>query len=107
MVLWAHRSGFLVTSVLAGWGVYHLVLEEIDYDGRLPWLFLPLWGLSAYVLLPRLNPLLTGIYVPNYFIGRARTSDGPLGTRSTWRWSVPPRSCPPRWSGPARPPGIR
>ena len=79
VVLWAHRFGFLVTSVLAGWGVYHLVLEEIDDDGRLPWLFLPLWVLSAYVLLPRLNRLLTGIYVPSYFIGRARTSDGLLG----------------------------
>lgn len=78
-VLWAHRLGFLVTSVLAGWGVYHLVLEEVDDDGRLPWLFLPLWVLSAYVLLPRLNRLLTGIYVPSYFIGRARTSDGLLG----------------------------
>ena len=40
-----------------------LILEEIDDDGRLPWLFLPLWVLSAYVLLPRLNRLLTGIYV--------------------------------------------
>ncbi len=79
MVLWGHRFGFLITSVLAGWGVYHLVLEEIDDDGRLPWLFLPLWVLSAYVLLPRLNRLLTGIYVPSYFIGRARTSDGLLG----------------------------
>ncbi|WIG17604.1 LssY C-terminal domain-containing protein [Kocuria rosea] len=79
VVLWAHRSGFLVTSVLAGWGVYHLLLEEVDDDGRLPWLFLPLWALSAYVLLPRLNRLLTGIYVPSYFIGRARTSDGLLG----------------------------
>jgi hypothetical protein len=79
VVLWAHRFGFLVTSVLAGWGVYHLVLEEVDDDGRLPWLFLPLWVLSAYVLLPRLNRLLTGIYVPSYFIGRARTSDGLLG----------------------------
>ncbi|GGG69685.1 hypothetical protein GCM10011374_37690 [Kocuria dechangensis] len=78
-VLWGHRLGFLITTVLAGWGVYHLLLEEIDDDGRLPWLFLPLWALSAYVLLPRLNRLLTGIYVPSYFIGRARTADGLLG----------------------------
>ncbi|MFI7579056.1 LssY C-terminal domain-containing protein [Kocuria kalidii] len=79
VVLWGHRFGFLITSVLAGWGVYHLVLEEVDDDGRLPGLFLPLWVLSAYVLLPRLHRLLTGIYVPSYFIGRARTSDGLLG----------------------------
>ncbi|MEX5255697.1 LssY C-terminal domain-containing protein [Kocuria arenosa] len=68
-----------MTSALAGWGVYHLVLEDVDDDGRLVWVFLPVWVLSAYVLLPRLNRLLTGIYVPDYFIGRARTADGLLG----------------------------
>ncbi|MFF0988927.1 LssY C-terminal domain-containing protein [Kocuria nitroreducens] len=78
-VLWLHRTGHLLTSVLAGWGVYHLVLEEVDDDGRLAWAFLPIWVLCAYVLLPRLNRVLTGIYVPGYFIGRARTADGLLG----------------------------
>ena len=37
------------------------------------------WVLLAYLVLPRLHRILTRIYVPNYFIGRARTSDGLLG----------------------------
>ncbi|MEZ2120913.1 LssY C-terminal domain-containing protein [Corynebacterium sp. CCM 9203] len=42
-------------------------------------LLLPFWGIVAYLVLPRIHTLLTAIYVPNYFIGRARTSDGLLG----------------------------
>ena len=37
------------------------------------------WVLLTYLLLPRLHRILTGLYVPGYFIGRARTSDGLLG----------------------------
>jgi len=37
------------------------------------------WALLAYLVLPRLHRILTRIYVPDYFIGRARTSDGLLG----------------------------
>ncbi|MFT2817322.1 LssY C-terminal domain-containing protein [Leifsonia sp. A12D58] len=37
------------------------------------------WLLLAYLVLPRLHRILTGIYVPDYFIGRTRTSDGLLG----------------------------
>jgi hypothetical protein len=41
--------------------------------------FLLFWLLLAYLVLPRLHRILTTIYVPDYFIGRARTSDGLLG----------------------------
>ncbi|WP_330216826.1 LssY C-terminal domain-containing protein [Leifsonia xyli] len=37
------------------------------------------WVVLAYLVLPRLHRILTRIYVPDYFIGRARTSDGLLG----------------------------
>lgn len=44
------------------------------------WLyFVLLWVVVAYLALPRLHRTLTQIYVPNYFIGRTRTSDGLLG----------------------------
>ena len=42
-------------------------------------LLLPFWGIVAYLVLPRIHSLLTAVYVPDYFIGRARTSDGLLG----------------------------
>lgn len=37
------------------------------------------WALLAYLALPRLHRILTAIYVPDYFMGRTRTSDGLLG----------------------------
>lgn len=37
------------------------------------------WGFLAYLVLPRLHRILTAIYVPDYFMGRTRTSDGLLG----------------------------
>lgn len=44
------------------------------------WLyFVLLWAVMAYLALPRIHRTLTQIYVPNYFIGRTRTSDGLLG----------------------------
>ncbi len=38
-----------------------------------------MWAVLAYLALPRLNRMMTAIYVPDYFIGRTRTSDGLLG----------------------------
>ncbi len=38
-----------------------------------------LWGVLAYLALPRIHRILTALYVPDYFIGRSRTSDGLLG----------------------------
>jgi len=42
-------------------------------------LLIVFWVLLTYLLLPRLHRIMTGVYVPGYFIGRARTSDGLLG----------------------------
>lgn len=79
VLLWCQRLVRLLIAVLAGLGVYHLVVEEIDDPGRLLWGFLLIWVLSAYALLPQLTRMITRIYVPAYFIGRARTVDGLLG----------------------------
>ena len=79
LFLWAQRSFFFVLTLLVGWVVYALAVAEIDDDGRQLWFFLIIWVLASYVLLPRLNRLLARIYVPSYFIGRTRTSDGLLG----------------------------
>ncbi|MFH5822984.1 LssY C-terminal domain-containing protein [Georgenia sp. AZ-5] len=78
VVLAGQRVFFLVTTVLVGWAIYDLVVEEIDDRARQPWLFLVIWVLAAYVLLPHVHRMLTRIYVPSYFIGRARTADGLL-----------------------------
>jgi hypothetical protein len=51
-------------SIKPGWPVLLLVV---------------FWVLLTYLLLPRLHRVMTRLYVPGYFIGRARTSDGLLG----------------------------
>lgn len=79
-VVWlAKRIALLLVVLLVGRGVYEFLIVPIldDHDPVLA--FMALWLLSAYVLLPRVQRLLTKIYVPDYFVGRARTSEGLLG----------------------------
>ncbi|MCW1248868.1 LssY C-terminal domain-containing protein [Acaricomes phytoseiuli] len=63
------------TSVWLAWLVFS---ESFGTWTRL-WYLLPFWLILAYVTLPRLHKILSGIYVPDYFIGRSRTTDGLLG----------------------------
>ncbi|MDQ0735844.1 LssY C-terminal domain-containing protein [Arthrobacter agilis] len=79
VVLLGQRVLFLAVVVLSGWAIYALFLDEVDDGDRQPWVFVIIWALAAYVLVPRINRLLTRIYVPDYFIGRTRTADGLLG----------------------------
>lgn len=62
--LWLAYLSFTETFHIGWWGI--------------PF-FLAFWVLLAYLVLPRLHRILTTIYVPDYFIGRTRTSDGLLG----------------------------
>lgn len=58
-----------VLLFVAGWGL------DVQY-----WVyFIGFWVIVAYLALPRLHRILSQIYVPSYFIGRTRTSDGLLG----------------------------
>ena len=61
----------------------YLLVREGTRPGWQLLLLVVFWILLTYLLLPRLHRILTPIYVPGYFIGRARTSDGLLGTPST------------------------
>jgi hypothetical protein len=70
---------FVFAGAAALWLAY-LSLTETFHVGwwGIPF-FLAFWVLLAYLVLPRLHRILTTIYVPDYFIGRTRTSDGLLG----------------------------
>lgn len=71
---------FFVFAALASIWLAWLLLTETF---RLGWwgllFYIPFWGLLAYLVLPRVHRVLTTIYLPDYFIGRTRTSDGLLG----------------------------
>ncbi|MCP2635768.1 LssY C-terminal domain-containing protein [Microbacterium sp. HD4P20] len=70
---------FVFAGVAALWLAY-LSFTETFHIGwwGIPF-FIAFWVLLAYLVLPRLHRILTTIYVPDYFIGRTRTSDGLLG----------------------------
>lgn len=69
---------FIFAGISVAWLAY-LVLREGIRPGWPSLLIVLFWALVAYLALPRLHRILTRIYLPGYFIGRARTSDGLLG----------------------------
>ncbi len=69
---------FAFAGVATIWLAY-LVFRESIRPGWPLLLLIVFWVLLTYLLLPRLHRILTRVYVPGYFIGRARTSDGLLG----------------------------
>lgn len=72
------RIAFLIGTASAVWLAGIISIEGV----RSPWallLFVPVWAIMAYLVLPRLHRLLSDLYVPDYFFGRTRTGDGLLG----------------------------
>jgi LssY C-terminus len=69
---------FAFAGLAMVWLAYLVFRESIE-PGWPMLLLIVFWVLLTYLLLPRLHRILTRLYVPGYFIGRARTSDGLLG----------------------------
>ncbi|MGZ4437277.1 MAG: LssY C-terminal domain-containing protein [Nocardioidaceae bacterium] len=69
---------FAFAGAASTWLALLVLREGMALDWRLV-LLLVFWVLVAYLVLPRLHRILTSIYLPSYFIGRTRTSDGLLG----------------------------
>lgn len=69
----------LIATVIASaaaiywWSISNLGLNTIGIVS-----LVIIWVMTAYFLLPRVHRFLSNIYVPGYFIGRARTADGLL-----------------------------
>ncbi|GAA4137614.1 LssY C-terminal domain-containing protein [Leifsonia shinshuensis] len=70
---------FVFGGVAAVWLAFIILTESFSWGWFLLAFFVLFWIVLAYLVLPRLHRILTQIYVPDYFIGRARTSDGLLG----------------------------
>ncbi|MCD2168079.1 LssY C-terminal domain-containing protein [Microbacterium sp. JC 701] len=69
--------------VFAGLAAIWLAYLSFTASFSLGWagiaMVIAFWVLLAYLVLPRLHRILTAVYVPDYFMGRTRTSDGLLG----------------------------
>lgn len=70
---------FVFAGAAALWLAYLSLTETFTVGWWGIPFFIVFWVLLAYLVLPRLHRILTTIYVPDYFIGRTRTSDGLLG----------------------------
>ncbi|MGM0218593.1 LssY C-terminal domain-containing protein [Enterococcus sp. AZ126] len=65
--------------IILGYLVYTSLFSEILTRKIHIFLYVFLWLFSSYLIIPFINKFLTGRYLPDYFIGRSRTSDGLLG----------------------------
>jgi hypothetical protein len=70
---------FVVAGAASVWLAYLVLTQGFESGWAQVWFYLVFWVVVAYIALPRLHRILTNVYVPNYFIGRTRTSDGLLG----------------------------
>jgi hypothetical protein len=70
---------FIFAGASAIWLAWLVLTESFSWGWWQIAFFVLFWLVIAYLVLPRLHRILTRLYVPNYFIGRARTSDGLLG----------------------------
>ena len=70
---------FALATAAAGWLAFRLLEETWRHAWYHLFLLVPFWAMVAYLVLPRLQKMLTTVYVPGYFIARTRTSDGLLG----------------------------
>lgn len=77
--LWLKRAGFIVVLLLIGYATYHLFIKDIIDRNNLLIGFLGVWVVLAYIALPLINRKLAQRFIPDYYIGRVRTSDGLLG----------------------------
>ena len=69
---------FGAATVFAFLFAFVVLRQGVSGWASVAWL-LVFWAVLAYLALPRLHRVLTAIYVPDYFFGRTRTSDGLLG----------------------------
>lgn len=72
------RIIFLIGAAAAVWMAVLIGIQGLRTPWALIW-FVPIWAITAYLVLPRLHRLLSDLYVPDYFFGRTRTGDGLLG----------------------------
>lgn len=73
------RSFFLFGTIASGWLAFLLIHQLITAGWVHLWYFVPFWLTVTYLLLPRIHTVLSKVYLPDYFIGRARTREGVLG----------------------------
>lgn len=76
----AKRLLIWLALVAIGWITYVIFVKQLLHGDRIDQVlsFFAIWFVVAYVFIPRIHRVLTRLYIPDYFIGRIRTTDGLL-----------------------------
>ncbi len=80
---------FLFAGFASLWMILLAMLDTRGVQWFLSLYLVLLWATMACVFLPRLFKLATAIFIPDYFIGRARTDTGILGDVVNMAWDGP------------------
>lgn len=73
-----YKLGLFVVIVALFFFFYRLLVGQVlDGSNQILPIFI-LWVVTAYVTLPRIHRFLTKRYLPNYYVGRARSGSGLL-----------------------------
>lgn len=83
IVVWNTLKRLMIGVILLiiGWITYSVLIKTLLHgETRLDQIlaFFALWFVVAYIFIPRIHRILTKLYIPDYFIGRIRTTDGLL-----------------------------
>jgi LssY C-terminus len=72
------KLGQFTLTVVIFYAIYKLLLEQVLSGSKEVLSLFAIWLLSAYIVVPRVHKLLSQFYLPNYFVGRARSPSGLL-----------------------------
>lgn len=89
LVTYVNTFFFLFAGFAALWLVVLAVVDTRGLQWEIAVYAVVAWAVIAYVFLPRLYKLMTAVFLPDYFIGRARTSSGLLGDVVNMAWDGP------------------
>ena len=89
LVTYVNTFFFLFAGFAALWLVVLAVVDTRGRQSEIAVYAVVAWAVIAYVFLPRLYKLMTAVFLPDYFIGRARTSSGLLGDVVNMAWDGP------------------
>ena len=73
------RTFRVLVAVVFGYTIYDLFFRELLTRKIHIFLYIVTWLILSYLIIPNITKIITKIYLPEYFIGRSRTSDGVLG----------------------------
>lgn len=72
------RLFLLVVVIIFAGALYWWAIKNFRWGENMVFSVIIVWIITAYFSLPKIHKFLSNIYLPNYFIGRVRTSDGLL-----------------------------